>query len=131
MATREKRISKRGRVNEGKPPKYRKDFHPEDFLRLSKEGKTDIEIAALWGVHRNRIYNWAKSHPEFSEAFKLGRDASEAWYINFGKNIAAGKVKNANVTAYIWLTKNCIGWSDKIEQTNINTDLEWDEEDEN
>jgi hypothetical protein len=103
----------------GRPPKYRKDFHPEDYLAQSKNGKTVAQIAAKWDIARSKIYTWAEKHPEFGEAFKRGKEMSEAWYIDIGQAAMLGKLPSGtkfNLGAYVWLTKNMFRWADRVEQ---------------
>ena len=112
----------------GRPTKYRKAFHPKDYLRLCKEGKTIAQVCAEWEISRDTLNKWGKdkTKKEFTDAIKKGKEAREAWFVNFGMNIAAGQMKGSNVVAYIWLTKNCLGWKDKIENTHIDQDMDFD-----
>lgn len=113
----------------GRPTKYNKNFHPEEYLRLSRAGKTKTQIADEWDIDFDTIDNWGRKHKEFFGAIKRGRKALEAWYTNFGMNIAAGKMPKANVTAYIWLTKNCIDWRDKKEIQHSVDDIDFEDDD--
>lgn len=104
----------------GQPTKYRKDFHNEDFIRLSKQGKNITQIALDWDVDRNTIYEWGKVYKEFSNTLKKGRNYAEAWYMNLGQLAMIGqatvngqKVK-VDVGLYVWLTKNMFKWTDKV-----------------
>lgn len=127
----------------GRPTKYRADFHPEDFLRLSNQGKVQTQIARAWKVDRECIANWALRHKEFSDAVKKGKQWAEAWWQDMFQNAAIGipqrlevdgnKVSlKFNAVPAIWLTKNAFGWADKVEQnveskvnTNITFESEW------
>ena len=114
----------------GAPTKYRKKYC-EEFVELSHEGKTNAQIAAHWGVDRDSLDNWARANPPFFGALKKGKTALEAWFTNFGMNIAGGKMPKANVTAYIWLSKNCIDWRDKRDIQHSIDDIEFEDDDEN
>lgn len=105
----------------GQPSKYRRDFHNEDFIRLSRQGKNFLQIASEWEVDRHTIQNWGKKHSEFLAAIKKGRCFCEAWYLNLGQLAMVGqatlngqKVK-VDVGLYVWLTKNMFKWSDRVE----------------
>lgn len=126
-----------------RPPKYRKNFHPEDFIRLSKQGKNITQIALEWDVHRDTIYEWANKNKQFSDTIKKGKAFAEAWYINLGQMAMIGKAKinrepiKVELGMYVWLTKNLFKWSDKIEENikatvsePIKVKTNWDEEDE-
>ena len=115
-------MNKKKVLGRGRPTKYRKNFHPESFMALSRQGKSITQIAAEWNVMRETITEWAKKFPDFSVAFKRGRDYCEAWYTNIGQAAMIGKAKtsdgekiNVNLGFYIWLTKNVCRWSDRID----------------
>ena len=100
----------------GRPTKYRADFHPNDFIRLSKLGKNLTQIALEWDIDRDTIYDWGKKYPLFSGAIKKGRAFAEAWYVNIGQQamMREGHGVNVNLGFYVWLTKNLFKWSDKV-----------------
>lgn len=121
----------------GRPPKYDPEFHPKDFIRLSRQGKHMYQIAAEWDVCRDTIHDWKKNHPEFSDAFKKGQQYCEAWYMQLGQagmvgmKDAQGKPVLVNTGLYVWLTKNKFKWADRIEEKQTvveelsdNTDLD-------
>lgn len=108
----------------GRPTKYRADFHPEDFLRLSNLGKVLAQIAREWKVERETIRDWAAKHKEFSTAVKRGRQWAEAWWMDLFQGAAVGKMpvgSKFNAVPAIWLTKNAFGWADKVEQEESST----------
>lgn len=105
---------------EGRPTKYRREFHPEDFINQSKRGKTFAQIAAGWELSRDTILEWQSKHPEFSGAVKKGRQFAEAWYMNLGQAAMLNQAKMDGKTIkvelgwFCWMTKNMFKWSDKI-----------------
>lgn len=106
----------------GRPTKYEADFHPNDFIRLSKMGKTLMQIAFEWDVDRETVYTWGKKHPIFLGAIKKGREYAESYYANLGHVAMLGEARdrtgkklNVNLGFYCWLTKNLFKWSDRIE----------------
>lgn len=111
----------------GQPTAYRAEFHPQDFIRLSKQGKNLAQIALAWDLHRDTLYEWQKVHKEFSDAVKKGREFSEAWYTDLGQLAMLGQAQvngqkvKVDIGLYVWLTKNLFKWSDKIEQKNEHT----------
>ena len=110
----------------GRPPKYNKDFHPEDFIRLAKLGKNKKQIAFEWDVCRDTVLDWEKTHKEFSCAIKKGHQFFEAYWINFFHDAAHLK-RRIDLGAAIWLTKNTLGWSDKQEikqESEISVDMQ-------
>lgn len=91
------------------------------YYRLSCEGKSKREIAAEMLIYADTFDEWARDEdkPEFAEAFKLGRQAQEAWWEALGRiNIDNPKFKEG---IYKFCTGTRFGWSEKTEQT-IKTD---------
>jgi hypothetical protein len=99
----------------GRPTKYEESFHPDDFIRLSKEGKSLTQIALEWDVHRDSIYEWKNLYPIFSDAIKKGRLFAEAWYMNVGQQMMFMSPQNFNTGIFVWMTKNMFNWSDKLD----------------
>lgn len=110
-------MTKRG---PGQPTKFRPDFHPNDFLRLARQGKSIIQIAAIWDVDRETIYNWDKKCPEFLGTIKKGQLLMEAWYSDLGQAAMLGqatlngqKIK-VDLGYFVWMSKNICKWSDRV-----------------
>lgn len=105
---------------QGQPTKYRKEFHCEDFIMRSKQGKTLAQIAFAWDVDRDTVYEWAKVHKDFSDAIKKGRQYAEAWYMELGQAAMLGQARidgkniNTNLGMFCWLTKNMFKWTDRV-----------------
>lgn len=106
----------------GRPPIYDPDFHPKDFIRRSKMGQHMYVIAYEWDLARDTIYDWANKHPEFSYAFKKGKELAESWYMKLGNAAMMGqatidgKPVKVDLGFFAYLTKNKFKWSDR--QTN-------------
>lgn len=114
----------------GAPSKYKKSFHPKDFIEQSKRGKHVIQIASSWEVHKDSLYEWAKKHKEFSDAFKLGRQHANAYYINLGVAGMTGTASlngqkiHINYGFYQYITKAMFGWNDNQKPDADEFDLE-------
>jgi hypothetical protein len=67
------RISKRGRVNEGRPSSYQSDYCRQAEL-LTRMGATDKDLAEFFRVSPQTIGTWKHAHPEFLESLKAGKD---------------------------------------------------------
>lgn len=93
----------------GKPTKYKPEFHPESFIALSRQGKSICQIASIWNVSRDTIYEWRNKHPEFHRAVKTGREFAEGWYMNLGQAAMMGEIR-INLHMYYWLTRNMFKW---------------------
>ena len=61
----------------GRPTKFQ-DIYPAQALKLCKLGATDKEIAAFFDVHVDTIDEWKRTHPEFSESLKEGKQLADA-----------------------------------------------------
>lgn len=98
----------------GRPTEYKPEFCKQ-IIDFMSNGKSLTAFAASIGHHRDSVYEWTKVHPEFSDALKKGRAASEAWWESIGIEGTLGQIKNFNPTAFVWMTKNMFGWKDKTE----------------
>lgn len=115
----------------GRPTDYKPNFHPEDFIRLSKQGKTICQIAAIWDIDESTFHRWTKRHKLFSMSVKKGQFFCQAWWMDVGtkamfgemeyKDPVTGKVKmlKVNLGFYVWLTKNLLKWSDKMDYADF------------
>jgi transposase-like protein len=104
--------------------KIRKDrrYKPEYcemLLGHCKKGLSFESFAAIIGVSRQALYDWAKKHKEFGEAKEEGHasrilQAEQTLWL-----ITTGKMKG-NVTGAIFLLKNIAGWRDSVESQMTN-----------
>lgn len=102
----------------GRPSLYRPEFHPEDFVRQSRDGKTFKQIAASWNIDRDTLLKWSKRHKEFNGTIKRGRQLAEAWYMDIGRSAMMGQVKidgkliRVELGWFVWMTKNMFKWGE-------------------
>lgn len=93
-----------------KNPKYRPEMCDE-IIEYYQHGAADVQICRNLGICRDTFYEWVKNRPEFARAVKVGKQISEAWWIDKAQDsIDKGlkldsKVWNANM-------KNRFGWRD-------------------
>ena len=100
----------------GRPTKYK----PEMCSRLTEmmgQGKSKAYVATQLGVHIDTLYEWGKVHPEFSEALKLGEQASVSHWEELGHKGVTGQIEGFNASAWIFNMKNRAHWRDKTEVT--------------
>lgn len=69
------------------------------------------QIARDWEVARETLYEWAKHHPEFSNALRKGRQFCEAWWMDWGKNAMINRNAASSLGYYVWMTKNLFAWN--------------------
>lgn len=61
----------------GRPTLFRPEMI-EQARKLAHLGATDREIAQFFDVAESTLHLWKHEYPEFSEAMKLGKEASDA-----------------------------------------------------
>lgn len=61
----------------GRPTKYNAQFHPKLAEVLASKGLTDKEIALELSITEQTLNNWKKSHPEFFESLKRGKEHTD------------------------------------------------------
>lgn len=92
------------------------DFKPqyaEEILQLMAEGLSLAAAAAELGIHRQRVYDWEASHPEFADTIKLARSKRQLFLERRLLKADSGPV----VTSSIFALKNAAGddWREKQE----------------
>lgn len=91
-----------------RPSEYDPKYCDEVVAHMA-EGYSLESFAAKLDVTRQTLYNWAEK-PEFFDAIKRGREKSQWHWEQIGQKGAKGKIKNFNVTAYIFTMKNLHRW---------------------
>src|SRR3990167_6942381 len=79
------------------------------LLMMMKNGASVTEVAADLGVRRGTIYDWARDprKPEWKDALELGKERSEAWWIEKGRNGTFG-ISSGRFNAASWIyTMKC------------------------
>ena len=69
-------------------------------------------FGAVVGVSRETVFEWAKVHPDFSNAIKRGTDQSLLFWERMGMTGMAGKIQGFNAAVYIFNMKNRFKWRD-------------------
>lgn len=116
MAT--KRKDPKDLLRRGVPETYRADFHIPEFIRLSKKGKSYKQIARDWDLARSTLYDWAERHPDFAYTMQLGKELSEAYWMDLaeagtvGGVKIEGKTRKLDVAFFKIVTRNQFGWCD-------------------
>ena len=99
----------------GRPTKYDPSILG-DIPAMYAEGQADVEVATELGIAESTFYLWIKEHKEFSEAVKLGRQVSHAWWLARGRRNLAGR--DFNSTLWYMNMKNRHGWKDRQDVTS-------------
>ena len=80
----------------GRPSKYDPAFC-ETVIELGKAGKSVAYIATELDVCKDTIYQWAKEHPEFSDALTRASLWSQRWWEDKGQDGMEQQGFNASV----------------------------------
>lgn len=84
----------------GRPSEYTDDACAV-VIRMGAEGKSVVQMACELNVHRDTLYEWAKVHPAFSDAFTRARLLAQAWWEETGQTNLATQGFNASLYAKI------------------------------
>jgi hypothetical protein len=94
----------------GQPTKYKPEYC--QMLIEHMRGLNSFEsFGDVVDVCTDTLYEWCKQNSEFSDAKKKGRLSMRRGLENVGKGLMTGKIKG-NVAAWIFYSKNTIGWGD-------------------
>lgn len=105
----------------GRPSKYDPKFCDMLIDHMS-EGASMLSFAAEIDVNRDTLHEWARVHPEFSEAVTRGKAKCAAWWEKIGRNLAA--TGEGNATLVVFGLKNMGGgeWVDRQEVDHSSSD---------
>lgn len=103
--------------NRGVSPSISSKFdvgkHPLLYIKLSKEGKSDVEIASLFQISLSTLMRWVHDYEEMKEAYEIGQTMYEAFFLTKGvQNLENDRFNNV---LFKYLTMNKLGYSDKVE----------------
>lgn len=80
----------------GRPTKYR-DALCDMLIETMSEGKGLTDFAAEQNISYEALKVWAREHPKFSEAYKIGRIKQLYWWNQLGRAalLSPGKIDRA------------------------------------
>lgn len=84
------------------------------ILEMGKQGCSDVEIRAEFGISGDLWYRWMQEDEEFSSTAKQAKALCNAKWEQMGRKMAFGEVEG-NPTTWIFNMKNRFGWKDKQE----------------
>ena len=94
---------------------------------MSKGFSKDV-VAAKLGISRDTLYEWAKTHDDFSDSIKRGEAKSLYFWEKIGMDGMLGKIKGFNATVWIFVMKNRFHYRDNPPQIDKNEDEQTSEE---
>lgn len=98
--------------------KFDPAIHPLMMIDLSREGKSDVEVAAEIGIGVSQLRKWAETYDNFATAYEIGQALYESWWLEKGRDNLT--TRNFNTTLFKFLTGNKLGYADKVETKNLN-----------
>lgn len=95
----------------GRPTVYTADLG-ERIVAIMEEGLSLAAAAAECDVHRQRVYDWEKVHPDFAELVRLARGKRQAFLERRLMKADTGP----QTTSTIFALKNAAGedWREKV-----------------
>ena len=105
----------------GRPTDYRPEYC-EELVAHMADGASIASFAAEIDVARSTINEWAKVHPEFSEAVSRGKAKCAAWWERVGRNLAMTGEGNATLTVFGLKNMAAEDWSDKSAVDHTSSD---------
>ncbi|MDP8268247.1 MAG: hypothetical protein P9L97_05910 [Candidatus Tenebribacter davisii] len=101
--------------------KFNPAVHPLQYINLSREGMSKVEIAASMEISVQVLKSWAERFESFNTASEIGDALHESWWIQRGKGGLDSR--NFNTSLFKFLTSNKLGYSDKMETKNTNMNM--------
>lgn len=93
--------------------KFQIEKHPLLYIKMSKMGKSDVEIASEFGISLGTLKRWVSEISEMKEAYEIGQTMYEAFFLKKGvENLENDRFNNV---LFKYLTMNKLGYSDKME----------------
>ena len=107
----------------GRPSKYDESFC-DQVIDLGKQGLSITQIAFELDIHKDTLYDWKKTKPEFSDAIKKARDYAQGFWENALRTAALGMNPEGvtpNPTLMIFQMKNRFQdeWREKQVQEHV------------
>lgn len=101
--------------------KFDPAVHPLLYIKLSKQGRSDVEIASEFSISVQTLKRWTQEITEMKEAYEIGQTMYEAFFLKKGtENLENDRFNNV---LYKYITMNKLGYSDKMETKSTSTGL--------
>lgn len=95
----------------GRPSSYKPEYCAQLISHMSS-GLSFETFAAAIKVNQDTLHEWAKVHPDFSEAKKEAWSQNMLFWERMGMTGMAGKIPGFNATVWIFNMKNRFKWRD-------------------
>ena len=81
-----------------RPPKYDEGYHTPLLLKMLSKGESRAMYCAEAKIAVRTFYDWLDMHPEFSDAYEVGTQMSQAYW----ERLAAKNIGVPNFNYSIW-----------------------------
>lgn len=98
-------------MKKGRPSKY-DPKHCDLVIQYMSKGFSKDVVAAKLGISRDTLYEWARTHDDFSDSIKKGEAKSLYFWEKTGMDGMMGKTKGFNAAVWIFVMKNRFRWRD-------------------
>lgn len=105
----------------GRPSKYDPAYCQQLIDHMS-EGASLLSFAAEIDVNRDTLHEWARVHPEFSEAVTRGKAKCAAWWEKVGRNLAMTGEGNATMVVFGLKNMSAGEWADRSNIDHTSSD---------
>lgn len=107
------------------PPEVEIDL--KQLEKLCRVNPTQPEIAAFFGCSLSTIEERMRSDPDFNNIVTQGRGMGK---VSLRRKMWSKAIEENDTTMQIWLSKNELAMTDKVDNKNLNANLDLEEEDE-
>jgi hypothetical protein len=113
----------------GRPTIYKKEYCKK-LIDYMAQGLSFESFAGELSVNRDTLYEWRTKHPQFSDAYKIGKEKRNQLAEKIYFASMTNPVKNkTNTPLLIFWVKNVLGWRDKVEYTEHAEGFDFGKED--
>lgn len=88
----------------------------DQVIEWGAQGKSITWMAAEIGVSRECIYEWARVHPDFSDALSRARAKAQQWWEDLGQSGIYAPAFNGSVWVKSMAARFPEDWREKTEQ---------------
>lgn len=103
----------------GRPTTYKPEYC-EQLMEHMRHGKSFESFSVKVGTHRQRLYEWAKKHPDFEDAMKRGAELAHDFFEEIGLTHVHEGPGTWSQTYFIFMMKSRFkyrdDWAEKEEE---------------
>jgi hypothetical protein len=93
----------------------------KELIENYRQGFSDAEVAAAMNITIREFYTQLSDNPSFAKLVEFGRTLSTAFWEGLARKNVTNKTFNSSL--YGFYMKNKFGWTDKVETTNTNENV--------